>query len=254
VAEPERDNPADDIRDAAQQAVAAETTPAPVQHRLSVRFEVALLLLIAAFAGLTLLVATTSTQGIDLLVTRTVQAVASPLMGSLMAAISWPGYSPQAIVIAALIVLLLYGVGLRWEAVAALATGLLEEALDLVVKDAIRRARPAADLVHVVLRLKSYGFPSGHVTFYTAFFGFLFFLAFTLLRPSWKRTLLLVIFGGLILLIGVSRVYRGEHWASDVVGAYLLGSLALIASIQFYRWGKGRLLVRQPVASEKHRA
>ncbi len=63
--------------------------------------------------------------------------------------------------------------------------------------------------------------------FYTGFFGFIWFLAFSLMKPSMKRGVLLVFFGGLVLLIGVSRIYVGEHWASDVVGAYLLATLSL---------------------------
>jgi len=87
--------------------------------------------------------------------------------------------------------------------------------------------------------------------FYLGFLGFIGFLVFSLLKPSLKRSLLLVLFGGLILLIGVSRIYLGEHWASDVLGSYLLGSLTLVATIQFYRWGKTRFFVRQPVAGAK---
>lgn len=58
-----------------------------------------------------------------------------------------------------------------------------------------------------------------------------------------------MIFGSLVLTIGVSRIYLGEHWASDVVGAYLLGSLVLIGVIQFYRWGETRFFIHQPVAA-----
>jgi undecaprenyl-diphosphatase len=102
--------------------------------------------------------------------------------------------------------------------------------------------------VNVFAKLSSYSFPSGHVMFYLGFFGFIWFLAFTLLKPSLKRSLLLVFFGILIVLIGVSRVYLGEHWPSDVLGSYLLGSLTLAALIQFYLWGKTRFFVHQPVA------
>jgi undecaprenyl-diphosphatase len=74
-----------------------------------------------------------------------------------------------------------------------------------------------------------------------------------LLKPSLKRSLPLVVFGGLIVLIGVSRIYLGEHWASDVLGSYLLGSLTLVVIIQFYLWGKTRFFVHQPVAAAEPR-
>jgi undecaprenyl-diphosphatase len=84
--------------------------------------------------------------------------------------------------------------------------------------------------------------------FYVGFYGFIVFLAFTLLKPSLKRALLLTFFGLLVFLIGISRIYVGEHWASDVLGAYLLGTLMLVAIIELYRWGKPRFFLRQPVA------
>lgn len=84
--------------------------------------------------------------------------------------------------------------------------------------------------------------------FYMAFFGFLLFLIFTLVKRVWWRYVLMTVLILLIALVGVSRMYLGEHWASDVVGGYLAGSLDLIVSIMFYRWGKAGSVVKQPVA------
>ena len=165
-----------------------------------------------------------------------------------MTAISWPGFGPQSVIITGLIILLILGFGLQWEALTAIIAALFSLAINVLIKDLIQRPRPTAPLVHVFDTLNSYSFPSGHVTFYTGFFGFIGFLAFSLLKPSLKRTLLLVFFGSLVLLIGASRIYLGEHWASDVLGAYLLGILTLVAIMQLYRWGKTRFFVHQPVA------
>ena len=140
---------------------------------------------------------------------------------------------------------------MRWEAVTSLVAAAGAAGLGQLVKLAVHRPRPGANLVNVIQQLNSFSFPSGHVLTYTAFFGFLFFLGYTLLKPSWARTILLVILGSLVALIGLSRIYVGDHWASDVVGAYLLGSLWLALTVYIYQWGKTRFFVRQPLAPEQ---
>src|SRR5262249_9914440 len=89
---------------------------------------------------------------------------------------------------------------------------------------------------------------SGHVLLFTVFFGFLLFLIYTLEVRSWFRATALWLLGALILLVGLSRVYLGHHWPSDVIGAYLLGSLWLTVVIYLYRKGKRRFFVHQPLA------
>ena len=141
--------------------------------------------------------------------------------------------------------------GFQWEAVATLFATLFTPIVNVIVKDYIRRPRPTVDLVHVFRILDSYSFPSGHVMFYVGLFGFVWFLVYTLLKRSWRRTALLILIGAFIALVGPSRIYLGQHWPSDVLGAYLLGSLTLLVNLWFYRWGKKRFFVRQPVAAEK---
>ena len=90
-------------------------------------------------------------------------------------------------------------------------------------------------LVDVTGQFNHESFPSGHVVFYIHFFGFLFFLSYVLLRRGRLRRAALVLTGFLISIIGVSRVYLGAHWPSDVVGAYLAGGLWLMLMIEVYR-------------------
>ncbi len=204
-----------------------------------------LLLMVIAFAVLAYGASTTAYFPIDLRLTRDLQAVNSPFFNQLMIWTSWPGYSPQSIVLTLLIGGALYFFGLRWEALVAVGGAGFVEGVNALIKFIIHRPRPVSDLVHVVNVLNSYSFPSGHVMYYTAFLGFIWFLVFTLLRKSWLRTLSLVVSGALILLVGASRVYLGQHWTSDVAGAYLLGSLVLVLMIHVYRWGK-RMKFFQP--------
>lgn len=60
----------------------------------------------------------------------------------------------------------------------------------------------------------------------------------------------MILCGMLIALIGLARIDSGEHWFSDVVGGYLVGTIWLVLTIYFYRWGKPRFFVNQPQALE----
>jgi Membrane-associated phospholipid phosphatase len=191
---------------------------------------------------------------IDLQITKVIQMINFPFFTLLMSLISWPGFGPQATIITGLIIVLIYGFGLQWEAVMTLFAALFSTGINLLVKDLVQRPRPTSGAINVIATLNSYSFPSGHVMFYLGFFGFVGFLIFSLLKPSLKRTLLLVLVGGLIALIGISRIDLGQHWASDVLGAYLLGTLTLVVIIQIYRWGKTRFFVHQPVAAAPQQA
>ncbi len=243
--------PVEKVKDAAQQAAKVETTSRPKREYRTFLFQVSLFAAIAAFAVLTFMVKTTPLFTLDIQITHAVQSINSPIFAALMSFISWPGFSPQSFILSVLIVSLIYLFGLHWESAAALVAGILPPLINTLVKGLIRRPRPTMDFVQVLRILDSYSFPSGHVMFYVGFFGFIWFLIYTLLKRSLLRTLLLIFFGSLIALIGISRIYLGQHWASDVLGAYLLGSLTLVLILQFYRWGKKRFSAHQPVAPEK---
>lgn len=240
----------DKPQNAAQRAAKEETSKPAARQAKALLFQVSVGIMIAAFAILTFLVVTIPTFSIDISITSGLQSINNPFFSWLMTLISWVGFSPQSYTTAVIIVVILYVLGYHWESTASLITAVGGELLNQLVKALVHRARPSGDLVHVTDLLNSYSFPSGHVMFYTGFFGFMCFLTFTLLKPSWIRTSLLVVFGSHVALVGLSRIYLGEHWASDVIGAYLLGGLCLIGFIQLYRWGKLRFFVGQPVAKK----
>jgi undecaprenyl-diphosphatase len=214
-----------------------------------------LVLIAGAFAVLTFCVKTMPSFAIDLQITKAIQLINFPFFESFMKLVSWPGFGPQVVFITALIIFLIFSFGMRWESVMALAAASISAGINLLVKDLIQRPRPTSNLVNVFAKLTDSSFPSGHVMLYIGFYGFIGFLAFSLLKPSLKRSFLLAFFGGLVVLIGISRIYLGQHWASDVLGAYLLGSLTLEAYIQIYLWGKTRFFIHQPlVAAEPQSA
>lgn len=253
MAEQTSNKPVEKAKETAEQAAKSEITSRPRREYRTYLFQIGLVAVIGAFTTLTILVKTTPSFPIDVQITRALQSIHSPIFAALMSMVSWPGFLPQTFIIPFLIVGFLYWLGLHWESIASVFAALFTPVVNALVKEYIGRPRPTVDLVEVFRILDSYSFPSGHVMFYVGFFGFMWFLAYTLMKRSALRTSLLVILGSLMSLVGASRIYLGQHWPSDVLGAYLLGSLTLAVVLWFYRWGKKRFFVRQPAAPEQSR-
>jgi len=98
----------------------------------------------------------------------------------------------------------------------------------------------------------SFSFPSGHATLAVAFFGF---VAYVLLRGAkrrWRyRTLVLFLALTAISAIGLSRIYLGVHFLSDVWGGYLLGALWLVIGISVAESGNRK---RKPTEAVRPRS
>jgi undecaprenyl-diphosphatase len=148
-------------------------------------------------------------------------------------------FTPYALTV--LTVLIFLGFGRRSEA-AGLALSVTGSALiNTLLKLLISRPRPAPDLVPIYRDMITQSFPSGHVTFYVCYFGFLFFVAYALLPPrTAQRRLALTLAALPVVLIGFSRVYLGAHWPSDTLGASLWSGLWLAFSLDMYRRWKER--------------
>jgi len=77
----------------------------------------------------------------------------------------------------------------------------------------------------------NYSFPSGHATMAMMLFGFLAYFIFENSKNKNAKALLIFLLGLIILLVGLSRIYLGVHYTSDVLGGWLLGSLWLLINI-----------------------
>jgi len=171
----------------------------------------------------------------DLRITRLIQRFDDPYFHWLMVAVSWPGYFGRQWVVALCVAALLLRCRRKVEAACLLISLGSIWLLTNAIKFIVGRPRPSPDMVHVYYYPGAGSFPSGHVTSYMALYGFLFYLAYTMMRSSPLRSALLTLLGALIGLVGLSRVYLGAHWASDVFGGYCLGFIWLTLTIYFYR-------------------
>jgi undecaprenyl-diphosphatase len=111
-----------------------------------------------------------------------------------------------------------------------------------IVKELMRRPRPVAgvDIRVITAPLGGSSFPSGHTITYVGVYGFLAYLAHTLLRPAAFRRLVVAPLVALVALVGPSRVYQGHHWFTDVTASYLLGISYLLGLTRLYRTWKAR--------------
>jgi undecaprenyl-diphosphatase len=232
------------------QAVEARVEARPTRNYRAAAFQAYVLVASLVFVALAVAAHYIPYFHIDLVVTQAFQSDKGAAFDALMRGLSWLGFVPQVDLMIVLVIAVLFFLGLRWEALAAMFAA-LGPVVGSLIKLIVNRPRPSASVVHVIRQLDTLSFPSGHVLLATAFYGFIAFLGYALLKHGWFRTIYLILFMLLIALMGPSRIYLGQHWFSDVMGAYVLGSLWLALSIRVYRWGKARFFIDQPVAKER---
>ena len=106
--------------------------------------------------------------------------------------------------------------------------------LSTILKIIVARPRPDPHLINQIGQyFQADSFPSGHVLESVSLFGFVLYFAYTHLKIGWFRRIVIVKCIAVMILMGLSRIYLGAHWFSDVLGAYLIGFvwLAVVVSI-----------------------
>ena len=100
--------------------------------------------------------------------------------------------------------------------------------LNLLLKSIFERARP--NLFDGPIHLTTYSFPSGHAMDSIAVYGMLAFVGVRLIKSRlWQATIVLMA-ALTVLLIGLSRVFFGVHYPTDVIGGYIAGAIWLAIS------------------------
>jgi membrane-associated phospholipid phosphatase len=192
----------------------------------------------------------------DLPATQLLQSHRSGFLDIVMRDASWPGYAPQFMVMFGLVLAGFLILKLRLEALVMTVALLGVGAMGFALKPLVGRTRPPDSMVWVNDHLTQdpFTFTAGHAHTYVVVYGWIIFLALTRLpKGSVMRWLLVVASLAIMLMTGVSRVYLGDHWASDVLGGYLLGSIWLGLEILAYLYiqsrQRGRQRTRAPAAA-----
>ncbi len=185
---------------------------------------------LVAFGAWTAAVLTPSVARADLSITRWLQQYASPTLDTVLSLLTFLGNAETTIVLVILTGMLLVYRGQAPLAIALLAVFIGGTAIELAAKHSLPHAnvpeslqRHGLSIYHHQFRTP-YSYSSGH--------AFRILLLATVVPGLWTRSRkgaawLPYLLGALVVLMGVALVYLGDHWASEVVGGFLLASVAV---------------------------
>jgi membrane-associated phospholipid phosphatase len=124
----------------------------------------------------------------------------------------------------------------NWFSVRVITIAISSLVLMLLLKQLFQRKRPLSPLLKAA---KGLSFPSGHAIMAVTFYGLLIYILQHSITIDWLRYTLTILIIILIILIGFSRIYLRVHYASDVLGGFIIGLLWLMISLAVLNWLEG---------------
>ena len=100
--------------------------------------------------------------------------------------------------------------------------------LNQLLKGILQRPRPTE---YRIIEETGYSFPSGHSMISMAFYGYLIYLIYKYVKNKYIKWISIVVLSLLICTIGISRIYLGVHYTSDVLGRFLISISYLVIFI-----------------------
>ena len=100
------------------------------------------------------------------------------------------------------------------------------------LKVLFQRERPVG---YNLIDASGYSFPSGHAMVSMAFYGLLIYIIYRLVKNKTLRNILIFINVIIIILIGISRVYLGVHFMTDIIAGYCMSILYLLLFIKIIK-------------------
>lgn len=101
---------------------------------------------------------------------------------------------------------------------------------NLLLKNIIGRDRPNG--INIITETGK-SFPSGHSAVSIVVYGYLIYLIYNFIKNKYLKYTLITILSLIILIVGITRIYLGVHYTSDVLGGYLIGISYLLIFTYF---------------------
>lgn len=168
----------------------------------------------------------------DLSISAAIQSLRDPALTVVMRTITFLGDTPAVALATALLVFVLLHQGRRRQAIFSAVAVLTGGLLSFTLKDLFGRARPPVANALIALP-NSFSFPSGHAIGSLCFAWVLAHAVITGGYSSKRKMIVTAIGIAYALLVGISRVYLGVHWPSDVLASWFLGGamIALVSGV-----------------------
>lgn len=204
----------------------------------------------AIFVGIATVVHHGFTQGFDEAVLRWLEARRSAPLDDVMAELTTLGDGIVIVMLVAVTSVFLWLTKHHWS-VYILVIGVIGgKILNTALKVGFDRARPS--VVDAITDTSSPSFPSGHAMGAMVAYGSIAYLVSRLEPTPRLRAATWLIAGAMILLIGLSRLYLGVHYPTDVVAGYLAG-LAWVAVVAASVKGVQYFAHRRPQTSAEEK-
>lgn len=100
--------------------------------------------------------------------------------------------------------------------------------LNFILKQIFHRTRP---IEYFLVKQGGLSFPSGHSMVTMSLYSTIAFLLAKKIKDKGKRRLIYTISFVMICLMGISRIYLGVHWPTDIIGGFLIGYVFYCLSI-----------------------
>ncbi len=209
----------------------------PFTKKFKIVLTLTCIFLCCVFILLSSLVATNSTKTEDVFITQQVQSISNSPLTLVMKGISFFGYPIPAIASIAIVCLLLL-LTKNYEEAFCASWVLPFDIVTSYIKTLIDRPRPGADIAIIQTIMKDYSFPSNHVVHYVLLFGLICYFAHTnRLHVSFiVRKVIYFLPAFLVATVGISRIYLGAHWFTDILAAYCLGCAFLSILLLLYNF------------------
>ena len=161
-----------------------------------------------------------------------VQGMETPWLTSTMKFFTTLANTKSVIVIALIAFVLLY-FAFRYRQQAFLLIVVIggTVVLNTMLKHYFKRERPE---IHRIMDANGFSFPSGHSMIAFSLYTIIVYIAWRNVKTTLSRTLLILSAAFMIIMTGISRIYVGVHYPSDVVGGFAASALWVTIAIIVY--------------------